>query len=490
VTEAAIVDQKLREPARLAHVPRRKLAAVVLVVASLMDMIDVTVVNVALPTIHVRLHAGAGELEWVVSAYMLAFAAFLIPAGSFGDLYGRRRVFMLGVAVFGLASLSAGIAQSPAQLIGARLVQGAAAAAMTPQVLATFRSIFFDKERGVVFGIYGAVLGVAAGLGLVLGGALTEANLFDWHWRTIFFVNVPVAAMSLLAAYLLVPETRAERPRRPDIPGALFLALGLAAIAYALLEGRSRDWPLWIFSLLGAGVFVVCVLGVVEAHRTARHVAPMLRPRLLAVPAFSIGLTVQFAFSAALQSFSVVFTLWLQLGQHFSPLRAGLTMLAFSVGSFLVAPFAVELAHRWGRLVLALGGLLLAGGTIGVDVGAHHLRGGDLWPVTPGLVIAGAGLALLVIPLVNVVLAAVPRGAAAGASGLFSTAQQLGGALGVATIGSIFFSSAGSHSLRPAFLHTVPYIAGVYALAGLLAVALPSHGISEAEALEAQAAEG
>src|SRR5579863_7189867 len=179
--------------------PRRWLAAIVIIIGALMDMIDVTIVNVALPTIRRDLHASATQLEWVVSGYMLAFAAALIIAGNLGDLFGRKRVFLTGVAVFGLASLAAGLSQTGAELITARVVQGIAAAAMTPQVLATFRAIFTGAERGKAFGIYGAMLGFASAVGLLLGGVLTDANLFGWSWRSVFFVNVPVAIGALIA---------------------------------------------------------------------------------------------------------------------------------------------------------------------------------------------------------------------------------------------------------------------------------------------------
>ncbi|HEY6771156.1 MAG TPA: MFS transporter, partial [Solirubrobacterales bacterium] len=184
---------------------RRWLAAAVMIGAATMDLIDLTIVNVALPTIRADLGASGTQLEWVISAYMLAFAASLIVAGSFGDLLGRKRIFCAGIAVFGLASLAAGLAQSPDELIAARVVQGTAAAMMIPQLLATFRAIFDGEERGKAFGVYGAVLGFASAIGLVLGGVLTEADLFGWGWRTVFFVNVPVALASLIAALRLVP---------------------------------------------------------------------------------------------------------------------------------------------------------------------------------------------------------------------------------------------------------------------------------------------
>jgi EmrB/QacA subfamily drug resistance transporter len=461
--------------------PRRWLAAIVMIVGALMDMIDVTVVNVALPTIRRDLHASATQLEWLVSGYMLAFAAALIIAGNLGDLFGRKKVFLAGVAVFGLASLAAGLSGSGAELIAARVVQGAAAAAMAPQVLATFRAIFTGSERGKAFSIYGAMLGFASAVGLLLGGVLTDANLFGWSWRAVFFVNVPVAVGSLMAGLRFVPDTRDPGARRPDILGAVLLAASLVAIVYPLLEGRQLGWPAWVWVLLAAGVAGLGLLGWLEARRKGANVpAPLLRAGLFRVPAFGAGLGIQLAFSAGLQGFFLAFALWLQAGEHFSPLKAGLTAVAFSAGSFTGAPAAVPLAQRHGRSVLAVGGLLMAAGMAGIALAAPHVGvNGSPWPVVPGLVVAGAGLALLIIPLVNVVLAAVPVEVAGGASGLFSTAQQLGGAVGVALLGTVFFGYLNSHSFEAAIVHTAPYAMGAFALCAILSMLLPRTAVSE-----------
>jgi EmrB/QacA subfamily drug resistance transporter len=471
--------------------PRRWLAAIVMIVGALMDMIDVTIVNVALPTIRRDLHASATQLEWVVSGYMLAFAAALIVAGNFGDLFGRKRVFLGGVVVFGLASLAAGLSASGAELITARVVQGTAAAAMAPQVLATFRAMFAGAERSKVFSIYGAMLGFASAVGLLLGGVLTEANLFGWSWRAVFFVNVPVAAAALIAGLRFVPETSDPGARRPDVPGAVLLAASLVAIVYPLLEGRTLGWPLWTWLVLAAGVAGLGALGLIEARRGARRnggrqaPAPLLRARLFQVPAFAAGLGVQVAFSAGMQGFFLAFALWLQAGEHFSPLKAGLTAVAFSVGSFIGAPFAVPLAHKFGRGVLALGGVLMVAGIAGEWLAASRVGvNGSPWPVVPGLVVSGAGLALLVIPLVNVVLAAVPVEVAGGASGLFGTAQQLGGALGVAVFGTVFFGYLNGHSFQAAIVHTAPYAMGAFALCAVLALLLPRTAVSEGALLD------
>jgi EmrB/QacA subfamily drug resistance transporter len=463
--------------------PQRWLAAIVMVGAVLMDMIDITIVNVALPTIGQDLGASGTELGWVVSAYMLAFAATLITAGNFGDLLGRKRIFVGGIAVFGLASLAAGIAQDPGQLIAARVVQGAAAAAMVPQLLATFRVIFSGSERGQAFGIYGAILGFASAFGLVLGGLLTDADIFGWGWRTIFLINVPLAVVAMIAALRVVPETRERSAKRPDLLGAGALTAAIVAIAYPLLEGRSLGWPAWVWLLLAAGIGGLVGLGVIEHRRQHTRVAPLLRTRLFRIPAFSIGLVVQLAFAAGLQGFFLVFALWIQLGMGFSPLGAGLTTVAFSVGSFALAPVAVPLAQRYGRLVLSAGGLLLALGIAGVALGVDSVGvGSNPWPIVPGLVIAGAGLSLLVIPLVNVVLAAVPSEAAGGAGGQFTTAQQLGGALGVAVSGTVFFSELDGGSFSDSFTVALPIAAGLFLVAAALALLLPRTAVGEEEA--------
>ena len=470
---------------RIEAYPRRWLAAAVMIAAATMDLIDLTIVNVALPTIRTDLGATGTQLEWVISAYMLAFAATLIVSGSFGDLLGRKRMFVGGIVTFGLASLAAGLSQTPNELIAARVVQGVAAAAMIPQLLGTFRTIFDSEERGKVFGAYGATLGFASAIGLVLGGVLTEADLFGWGWRTVFFVNVPIAIVSLIATIRVVPESSDPEAGRPDLLGAGVLAASIVAIAYPLLEGRSLGWPAWTWAMLAAGVGALVVLATVVERHPRAGVAPLLRTRLLRIPAFSAGLLVQAAFSGGLQGFSVMFVVWLQGGRSFSPLGAGLTLLAFSIGSFVLAPFAVPLAQKHGRRVLSLGGLLMALGVVAVLFGSSHVgTGSDPWPVVPGLVVAGAGLSLMIIPLVNVVLAAVPHEVAGGAGGMFSTAQQLGGALGVALVGTVFFTQVESHPFTAAFKHSALVVIGLFVLAGLLALALPRTAVSEEEVAE------
>ncbi|WP_031002631.1 MFS transporter [Streptomyces sp. NRRL F-5727] len=445
--------------------PRRWAAAAVLMTAALMDLVDVTIVNVALPSLGQGLGASDSALQWTVSAYLLGFAATLVVAGRLGDRYGRRPLFLAGTAAFGLASLACGLAQTPGQLIAARAVQGVAAAVLMPQVLGSFHSLFRGRERGKVFGMYGAVAGFASALGLLLGGILTDADLFGLGWRTVFLVNVPVAALTLAAAVVLVPSTRERSTTRPPVLGSLVLAAGLVAVVLPLVQGGEWGWPLWGWGLLAAGV--LAVTGV--AARGA-----VIPRRLFTVPAFSLGLAVQLLFALGMQGFFLVLALWLQGGQGYTPTQAGVLMVAFSAGGFLTAPAAEPLAVKLGRYVPAAGAVLMGAGYGWVWYAMEHAspHATAAWPLVPGLVVAGAGLGLLVVPLVNIVLSAAPAALAGGASGVFSTAQQFGGALGAAVVGTAYFADL---SLAAA----LPWVLGAYALTALLSLGLPRTAVPE-----------
>ncbi len=449
--------------------PRRWLIAAVMMVAALMDLLDGTVVNVALPTIQRDLHATGDQLAWVVSGYLLAFAACLITAGQLGDRFGRRKLFLIGTAAFGLASLASAAAQTPGQLIAFRVLQGAAAATVAPQVLATFRVIFAPQERGKAFAMYGAVGGLAASVGLIAGGALTSADLFGTGWRMIFLVNVPIAIAVFVISLVLVPETRIANPLRPDLAGTVLMAAGIVAVVYPLLEGQRHGWPLWCWALLAAGIAALVGLFVVDSRHQERGAATLLPTPLLKVPAFGAGIAVQLFFSAAMTGSILALTLWVQSGQGWSPIHAGLVMTSFALGTIITAPMSEGLAPRFGRAVLAFGALLMAAGTAALWLAAEHsTHGVSAWQLAPPLLVAGLGLGLLVVPLINVVLVAVPVHQAGSASGLFSTAQQLGGAVGVAVISSVFFAWLPGHGFASAFAHSAPYaVIGYLVCAGL-----------------------
>ncbi|MGW2344776.1 MFS transporter [Streptomyces sp. NPDC001661] len=469
-------------PQDTAH-PRRWAAAAVMMVAALMDLLDVTIVNVAIPSIGRDLGASESALQWTVSAYLLGFAAVLIVSGHLGDRLGRKNLFLVGTAGFGLASLACGLAQTPGQLIAARAVQGVMAAVLVPQVLGSFRTLFHGKERGAAFGMYGAVAGFASAIGLLLGGVLTDADLFGLGWRSVFLVNVPVAAATFIAGLFLVPANRERAARRPDVLGSVVLAAGLVAIVLPLVQGHSNGWPLWGWICLATGVLAVAGLGVYEARKRGGRTVPLLPAHAFRLPAFSVGVLVQLLFSVALQGFFLVFAIWLQAGEGYTPLQAGVVTVAFSAGSFLTAPIADRLAVRFGRLVIGAGALLMAAGFgwIWHAVAQAPAQHTGAWPLTPGLVLAGAGLGLLVVPLVNVVLSAVPVELAGGASGIFSTAQQFGGALGAAIIGTVFFGNL-TQGLTGGLTAAMPWIVGGLVLCAALCVALPRTAVSGVEA--------
>jgi MFS family permease len=389
------------------------------------------------------------------------------------------------VVAFGVASLLSGLAQTPTQLVVSRIAQGAAAAVLTPQVLASFRTLFSGKQRMNAYAAYGAVAGMAAALGVILGGVLTQANLFGLGWRVVFLVNLPIAAVVAVGALLVVPETRAAQRARLDLVGAGMLAAGLVAVVYPLLEGQRLGWPLWCFGLIGLGLLVLAALPAVERRTRRTGAAPVLQPELFGVPAFLAGLGVQGLFSVGLQGSSIVLALWLQEGHAFSPLHAGLTMIAFTVGAIVTAPVAGHLAVRFGRVVLVAGALLMAGGMV-QTAWAAALGGSwvSTWGLAPGFLVAGAGLGLLVVPLVNVVLAGIPSASAGGAAGIFSTAQQLGGAVGVAVVGSVFFGRLATDGFDAAFRGAIPLVIGAYVLSGVLCLLLPKTAVSELEASE------
>ncbi|ATL27007.1 MFS transporter [Streptomyces formicae] len=461
--------------------PHRWAAAAVMMVAALMDLLDVTIVNVAIPSIGRELGASESALQWIVSAYLLGFAATLIVSGHLGDRYGRKALFLAGTAGFGIASLACGVAQSPGQLVAARAAQGVMAALLMPQVLGSFRTLFQGKERGAAFGMYGAVGGFASAIGLLLGGVLTDADLFGWGWRSVFLVNLPVAAATFVAGLLLVPATKERSAGRPDVLGSLVLAASLVAVVLPLVQGRVNGWPLWGWVCLAAGVLGLVGLAVVEGRRRPGATVPLLPSRAFGLPAFSVGVAVQLLFALGMQGFFLILAIWLQGSEGYTPMQAGVVTVAFSVGGFLTAPVADRIAAAYGRLVLVAGSLLMAGGFLWVwaAVAGSADRHTGAWPLVPGLVVAGAGLGFLVVPLVNVVLSAVPAEMAGGASGIFSTAQQFGGALGAAVIGTVFFGHA-SNGLTGALTAAMPWVAAGFGLCALLCLALPRRAVTGA----------
>jgi EmrB/QacA subfamily drug resistance transporter len=418
----------------------RGLATFVLIFASFMDLIDGTIVNVALPSIRADLSASPAQLEWIVSAYLLSFSVLLVTGGRLGDIYGRQRVFVLGVAGFTLFSLAAAAAPAAGALIVARIGQGACAAMMAPQLLSSIQVLYPPRERAPIFGIVGAVMGFAAVVGPVVGGWLTTADVFGLGWRAVFAINVPIGIALVLAALRFVPNTTSPNPLRLDVRGVALATVGLFLVVFPLVDGRERGWPAWIWTMLAAGVVVLALFARHQVTRERRDGSSLLPMHLFANRGFSAGLVTQFVFQGSMVGFMLIMTIHLQTGLGFSAIAAGLTLVPYSVGAFVGTGVSVPLGTRLGKVVMFAGAILQAGATWwAVRVVASHGTGLSGWDLAAPLAAAGVGLGLLVVPLVDVALATVDPADAGAASGAYGTLQQCGAAVGVAVVGVVFF---------------------------------------------------
>ncbi|MFK8911327.1 MFS transporter [Streptomyces sp. YS-3] len=428
--------------------PRRWLALIIVLVAGFMDMLDVTIVNVVIPSIQKDLHADYTQIEWVVAGYVLGFAALLITGGRLGDIYGRKKMFLIGVAGFTVASALCGVAGGPGMLIAARFLQGAMAGLMVPQILAIIHVTFPSEERGKVLGIWGGVLGSASVAGLIVGGVLVDANIADLEWRPIFLVNIPVGIGAFIAAWFFVRDSKSPAAPKLDPVGVVIAVTGILMLVYPLAEGRTLGWPLWTYLLMAGSVVVFGILVVFERHRTRTVGSPLVVLSLFKERAFTAGMLVWTLFWIALGGFFLVWTLYMQLGLGWSPMRAGLTGAAFAVGAAAGSGLAVEVfTPRIGRLTLIGGALLNALGFAAYIFVAHHYGPGiPSWQMIAPLVVTGFGFGLVVAPMIDAILTKVPAKDAGSASGLLGTTQQVGMALGVALVGVLFFGHLSSDS--------------------------------------------
>ncbi len=458
---------------------KRGLAMGVLIFASFMDLLDATIVNVALPSIRDDLDASGAQLEWTVGGYLLAFAVLMITGGRLGDMVGRRRLFVTGVVGFTLGSALACVAPTIGVLLVARVVQGAFAAMMVPQVLSSLQALYAPRERAAMLGLIGAVSGMSAVIGPVLGGWLVSSNAFGMGWRSIFLINLPVGVLLVVLALRWVPETRSEHPLRLDPTGLVLATTGLLGVVYALVEGRQQDWAGWVWGIGGAGVIVLAAFGVQQVRRERTTGSALLPMRLFSDRGFSAGLVTQGAFQGSLAGFALVLTVYVQTGLGWSAMHAGLTLLPFSLGAFVGTAVSVPLGVKLGKVVMVTGAALQSAATIWV-LAVVHGQGDSLstWNLVPPLAVSGIGLGLLVVPLVDVALATIPTTEAGAASGAYGTVQQVGAALGVAITGTVFFGVVGTSydaaSLRSGLLAACWVAAGGYALSALASLFLPS----------------
>jgi EmrB/QacA subfamily drug resistance transporter len=428
---------------------RRWLTLATVLGGAFMAFFDVFVVNVAIPTVQRDLQASFAQVQFVITGYALTYAVMLITGGRLGDVYGRKRLFLLGIACFTLASALCGLAPTPVLLITARVAQGLSAACMTPQVLSIIQVTFAPQERSRALGIYGAVFGFAATAGQVVGGLIVRADLFGLSWRPVFLVNVPIGIATFILATFLLAESRSATASRLDLGGVCLLTAGLFLLVYPLVEGREAGWPAWAWTCLLAAAPALAAFVAFERWQTARGGSPLVALRLFRQRAFVAGMAIYLLVNGAGNGFIFAFALHLQLGLRASPFAAGLILGSGAVGYFVAATLSVKLAPRFGvRLVVC--GLALMIGMWGGVTTIIALNRESL----PGLFFAliqfgvGIGLGLASPPLMAAVLAGVDRDDAGSASGLLSTFQQIGGALGVAIVGVILFGVLAGHAVR------------------------------------------
>jgi len=424
--------------------PRRWLALAVLLIASFMNLIDVTIVNVAIPSMQKNLGADASQIEWVIAAYVLAFALGLLPFGRLGDILGRTNMFLVGVAAFSAASAFCGFAPSIEWLIVARVLQGLAGALMTPQVLAIATVTFPPEERGQSFSLFGLAAGMAAVAGPIIGALLIQANFAGLDWRPIFLVNVPVGILAVVLGWFIIPRPPGHPDLKNDYVGIVLFAGSMVALVYPLIEGRSYGWPLWSWALMGLAAVLLAAFVLWERRMAALNKPQLLNYNLITNGNFLLGATVTTIFASGIPGFFMVFSLLLQVGFGFAPIESGLTSVPFSAGVLAISLIAGRFGSHYLRTRVAISAIMLVTGITWFHFIVANLGDSvDHWTMLPPLLIAGLGLGLGFSALFQTVLSGIPPRDAGSASGALQAFQQVGGSIGVALVGEIFFSNLG-----------------------------------------------
>lgn len=440
-----------------------------------LSIVDFFVVNVALPTMGRDLDTSAAELELVVSAYGLAYALLLVFGGRLGDAIGRRRLFVIGMAAFTVTSLLCGLAPSILALIIARAVQGAAAALMVPQVLASIHATLDGRRHARAIGMYGATAGLAMVAGQLLGGLIVSANVASSGWRGIFLVNVPIGLFALLALTRSVPETRSEDPARIDRRGTALLAGTLLCLLLPLTEGRALGWPWWSFVVLALAPIGAAVLARHELALEARGGIPLVPPAILRVASVKRGLAVVVPFFASFGGFMFVYALVSQEGLGLTPIVAGAVLAPFAVAFFSASLLTARLVRRFGKGVLGLGAALQCAGLLGLALALASEQHHPLLAVClPLLVVVGFGQGLVVSPMFRTVLSEVPGHLAGAGTGVLTTTQQSALALGVALLGALYAALVPSLGFAGAASVILALQAGVAASIVVAARGLPA----------------
>ncbi|MEQ9865861.1 MFS transporter [Pectobacterium aroidearum] len=435
----------------------------VLLMAGFVTIFDLFVVNVAIPSMQADLGASFAQIGFIVAGYELAFGVLLITGGRLGDVFGRRSLFVVGMAGFTLASALCGLAPSAGFLIGARILQGLAAALLFPQVYASIRVNFDGDDSRRAFGLLGMTLGLAAIAGQILGGWLVHANLFGLGWRSIFLINVPIGLLAIAAARF-IPESRT--PQRPSLDwmGVALISVGLTLLLVPLIEGPGQGWPEWSLWMLTTATLLLAMFYRQQERRQRAGHLPLVDMRLLVQRRFLLGVSLVLLVYSTSSSFFLCFALLVQTGLGLDPFLAGSIFAPCSVGFVLASLAAPRLVARWGTVTIVVGALVYAV-SIGLLIMQVQLAGADLVAVRliPVLVVVGAGQGFIMTPLLNLVLGFVDEAQAGMASGVISTVQQVGAALGVAVVGILFGTAlaTGDDAVAQAGQYVSAFVAGM-----------------------------
>lgn len=452
---------------------RRTFTVVILLFGAFMDILDTMIINIAIPSIQSGLQAGSSAVEWTANAYILGMALIVITGGRLGDILGRKKMFMLGIAGFTVASAFSGFAATINVLIFSRAIQGIMAGIMVPQVLSYIQILFAPKERAGALGAYGGISGFATVGGPLLAAFLIKINLYQLGWRTIFLINIPVGVLIFIAAAIVLKESKSINPLRIDIPGTLMAMASLIMLLYPLIQGNSLGWPVWTYISMAAALIVGFLFIVYEKHRTKLNQSPLIALNLFQFRSFIGGVLVFTLFMVAMSGYFLVFTFYLQMGLHFTPLRAALAALPFSLMVPATAGFSVmQLAPKLGRKVVMLGLILCAIGLAGVEL-VMHGAGASLsnWQLLPVLLIGGAGMGMVVAALTDFSISQVPQQDAGSTSGVLNMMQQVGSSIGIAVLGTVFFNAVGSSFEISGFVMGVRY--AIWSAVGILILTIP-----------------
>jgi EmrB/QacA subfamily drug resistance transporter len=439
--------------------PQRWRALPVILVATFMGLFDVFVVNVAAPSLQQNIHATSSDLQLVVGGYSFSYAALLVTGGRLGDRFSYRRLFLGGMALFTVASLACGLAGTPAELIVARVAQGLGAALMIPQVLALITALFPPEERHRALAWFGVTVGLGAIAGQVLGGALVQADLFGWSWRTIFFVNIPIGVATLALGSRLLPENRSSAKPQLDGIGVIGVSCALALALVPLTLGHSRGWPWWLVAPLCVAPCAFALAARYERGLARRGGQPVLDLSLFAARSFSAGLFVNVGVYVYFGSVLLGLTLFLQLGLGMSALDAGLTFaplgIAFAATSLLARPLIARYGPRVASAGLVVAAAALAGQLLNIRLSGGAIDG---WRLAPLFFVVGIGNGLVIPPLIGVSLVDVAPAKAGAASGTLATGQQFALTAGIAVLSEIFFGALGHGSTEHSYSHAIQLV--------------------------------